>query len=286
MAVYKRTYKGYAGSLTPEWSRFLILPRYSYSRLFQSKFLLLFLAACYFFPLGAALFIYLAHNLAFLKTFNIQAGDFLAINPRFFLYFCNFQGAMAYLLTAFVGPSLISPDLTNNALPLYFSRPFTRLEYLAGKMSVLLILLSLITWVPGLILFAIQGDLAGWEWTRSNLWLAGAIVMGPLLWITVLSLIAMAMSAWVKWRVAAGALILGVYFAGAGFGRAINGVLRIKSGTLIDLTEVNSTIWGWMFRYDTGTGQDLSDAWIALGVACAICLWLLTRKVRAFEVVK
>ena len=162
MAVYKRTYKGYAGSLTPEWSRFLILPRYSYSRLFQSKFLLLFLAGCFFFPLAAALFIYLAHNLSFLKTFNIQAGELLEINPRFFLYFCDFQGAMAYLLTAFVGPSLISPDLTNNALPLYFSRPFTRAEYLAGKMSVLLILLSLITWIPGLILFAIQGDLAGW----------------------------------------------------------------------------------------------------------------------------
>lgn len=286
MAVYKRTYKGYAGSLTPEWSRFLILPRYSYSRLFQSKFLLLFLAGCFFFPLAAALFIYLAHNLSFLKTFNIQAGELLEINPRFFLYFCDFQGAMAYLLTAFVGPSLISPDLTNNALPLYFSRPFTRVEYLAGKMSVLLILLSLITWIPGLILFAIQGDLAGWAWTRSNLWLAGAIVMGPLLWITVLSLIAMAMSAWVKWKVAAGALILGVYFAGAGFGRAINGILRVKSGTLIDLSEVKSAIWGWMFRYDTSTGLDLTDAWIALGVACAICLWLLTKKVRAFEVVK
>jgi ABC-2 type transport system permease protein len=286
VAVYKRTYKGYSGTLTPEWSRFLILTRYSYSRLFQSKFLILFLSGCFFYPLGAALFIYLSHNLSFLKTFNIQAGDIFDINPRFFLFFCNFQGAMAYLLTAFVGPSLVSPDLTNSALPLYFCRPFTRTEYIAGKMSVLLILLSLITWVPGLVLFAIQGDLAGWEWTKTHLWLAGAIFIGPLVWITVLSLIALAMSAWVKWKVAAGALILGVFFAGAGFGHAINGVLRIKSGTLIDLTEVNSTIWGAMFRYDTGTGLDLTNAWMALGIACGLCLWLLMKKVRAFEVVK
>jgi ABC-2 type transport system permease protein len=286
LAVYKRTYKGYAGALTAHWSRFLILPRYSYARLFQSKFLILFLTGCFFYPLGAALFIYLSHNLSFLRTFNIQAAGIFEINPRFFLFFCNFQGAMAYLLTAFVGPSLISPDLTNNALPLYFSRPFTRTEYIAGKMSVLMFLLSLITWIPGLILFGIQADLAGWQWTRENLWLAGAIFVGPLVWITVLSLIAMAMSAWVKWKVAAGALILGVYVAGAGFGRAINGVLRIRSGTLIDLTDVKATIWGWMFRYDTGTGLDLTDAWIALGIACAICLWLLVKKVRAFEVVK
>jgi ABC-2 type transport system permease protein len=286
VAVYKRTYKGYSGALTPEWSRFLILTRYSYARLFQSKFLILFLTACFFYPLGAALFIYAAHNLSFLKTFNIPATTIFDINPHFFLLFCNFQGAMAYLLTAFVGPSLISPDLTNNALPLYFCRPFTRTEYIAGKMSVLMILLSSITWIPGLILFGIQAELAGWEWAKANLWLAGAIFIGPLVWITVLSLIAMAMSAWVKWKVAAGALILGVYFAGAGFGHAINGVLRIKSGTLIDLTEVNSTIWGAMFRYDNNTGLDVADAWSALGIACVICLFLLVKKVRAFEVVK
>lgn len=286
MAVYKRTYKGYAGARTPEWSRFLIVTRYSYARLFQSKFLILFLTVCFFYPLGAALFIYAAHNLSFLRMFRIPAGDLFAIDPRFFYFYSNFQGAMAYLLTAFAGPSLISPDLTNNALPLYFSRPFTRAEYVAGKMSVLLILLSMITWVPGLILFGIQGDLAGWEWTKANLWLAGAIILGPLAWITVLSLIAMAMSAWVKWRVAAGALILGVFFAGAGFGRAINGVLRIQSGTLIDLTEVKSAIWGSMFRYDTGTGLDVSDAWIALGIASTLCLLLLVKKVRALEIVK
>ena len=40
---------------------------------------------------------------------------------------------MAYLLTAFVGPSLVSPDVSNNAMPLYFCRPFSRTEYVIGK---------------------------------------------------------------------------------------------------------------------------------------------------------
>jgi len=30
MAVYEHTYKPYAGPLTPEWSRFLIIPRHAY----------------------------------------------------------------------------------------------------------------------------------------------------------------------------------------------------------------------------------------------------------------
>jgi ABC-2 type transport system permease protein len=286
MAVYKRSYKGYSGAITPGWSRFMILPRYSFSRLFQSRFLVGFRILCLLYPLGCAVFIYLSHNLSFLKTFNIQAGNLLEINGRFFLYYCNFQGVMAYLLTAFVGPSLVSPDLVNNALPLYFCRPFSRTEYILGKMSVLIYMLSLITWIPGLVLFAIQASLAGWQWTQANWWIAGAILIGPMVWIVVLSLIALATSAWVKWRIAAGALIVGVIFAGAGFGAAINGVMRTTNGSLIDLREVIFTIWAKLFRYDTGSGIDVWDAWNALAVTCALCIFLLTRRVRAFEVVK
>src|SRR5579885_1812697 len=190
MAVYKRTYKTYSGPLTPAWSRFMILPRYSYARLFQSKFLVIFLVACFFFPLGCAGFIYLAHNLSFLKTLNIQASNFVEINSKFFFVFVSVQGAFSYILTALVGPTLVSPDLVNNALPLYFCRPFTRTEYVIGKMSVLMWLLALITWIPGLVLFSIQASLAGWQWTIDNLWIAAAIFIGPFIWNAVLSLIA------------------------------------------------------------------------------------------------
>ncbi len=112
MAVYKRSYKGYSGALTPTWSRFLILPRYSYTRLFQSKFLIFFLMSCFFFPIGCAAFIYLSHNLSFLRSFRIQAGNLLDIDSKFFLVYCNIQGAMAYLLTAFVGPSLATCSIS------------------------------------------------------------------------------------------------------------------------------------------------------------------------------
>lgn len=287
MAVYKRTYKGYSGVTTPEWSRFLILPRYSFSRLFQSKFLVLFMMACFFYPLGCAGFIYLSHNLSFLNTFGFPVARFVEINAKFFYVFCTVQATMAYLLTALVGPGLVSPDLVNDGLRLYFCRPFSRAEYVIGKMSVLLYLLSLITWIPGLILFAIQGSLAGWVWMREHWWIAAAIVIGSLLWSTLLSLIAMAMSAWVKWRVAAGALILGVIFLGAGFGHAVNAVMRTDSGAMLDLSQANSAVWISLFRLtDVSTELGVTDALSSIGAACVICLWLLFKKVRAFEVVK
>jgi len=286
LAVYKRTYVAYEGSLTPTWSRFLILQRYSFARLWQSRFLVMFFMACFFYPLGCIGYIYLANNLSVLSSFGVPVGNFIKVEPSLFLYFCWVQAAFTYLLTAFVGPSLISPDLVNGAMPLYLCRPFSRAEYIAGKMSVLVFLLSLVTWVPGLILWVIQASLAGWEWTKANWWIAGSLLLGLLVWILLLSLLALALSAWVKWKIAAGGLVLGVFFAGAGFGSALNAVMRTQYGSLLNLTEVMFTVWSKLFRWPSDTGISIEAAWICIGVVCAVCLWLLVRRVRAFEVVK
>ena len=286
MAVYKRTYKAYEGALTPPWSRFLILPRNGMGRVTHSKFLVLYLMACYFFPLLCSVFIYVSHNVTFLQTFNIPTTSLFKINNTFFEFFCAFQGGMACLLTAFVGPGLVAPDLANGALPLYFYRPFSRAEYVLGKMSLLLYFLSLITWFPGLIVFLIQSSLAGWQWTRDNAWILGSLLLGLAIWDVFLALMALALSAWVKWRIAAGALILGVFFAGAGFGAAVNAIVRTTYGSLLDLRQVISVIWSQMFRDPATTGPSAAEAWMALAAAAALCLWLLTRRVKAFEVVK
>jgi len=248
----------------------------------------MFFMACFFYPLGCIGYIYLANNLSVLSSFGIPAplGNVLKVQPSLFLYFCWVQAAFTYLLTAFIGPSLVSPDLVNGAMPLYFCRPFSRTEYIAGKMSVLVFLLSMVTWVPGLILFTIQASLAGWEWTKANLWIAGSLFIGLMVWILMLSLLALALSAWVKWKIAAGGLLLGVFFAGAGFGTALNSVMRTTYGSLLNLTEVMFTIWSKLFRWPSDTGISVEASWICVGVVCSICLWLLIRRVRAFEVVK
>ena len=105
-------------------------------------------------------------------------------------------------------------------------------------MTVLLSLQSLITWIPGLLLFVIKTEVTGFDWARNNAWLVGATVIGLSIWIVFLSLIALTLSALVKWRIAAGALILGIFFAGAGFGNAINSILHTNYGTIINLPEV------------------------------------------------
>ncbi len=285
MAVYRRTYAAYTGALTPRWSRWFVLFRYARRNLFRSKALTALFVACFFFPVVCLAMIYLANNLAFLQQLGAPS-DVLTIDSKFFLNLMAVQGVLAFVLTAFAGPGLISSDLANGSLPLYLCRPLSRAEYVFGKASVLGILLSEITWIPGLVLFGVQSTLAGPMWMWQNLWIAGSLIVSSLIWIVVLSLLAMALSAWVKWRIVAGALLLAMMFFGAGFAQAINAVLRTQSGHFVDLGYLMTVVWSSLFRVDAELSISAPAAWIAILVYCAISLGLLLRKVKAYEVVR
>jgi len=286
MAVHKRTYHRYAGELTPPWSRFLIVSRYASERALSSRAFIVFFVLCFFYPLGCALALYINHNPRLLAMF--ETSSFFAVDARFFFHFLSAQGMMAFVLTALVGPGLVSPDLTNHALPLYFCRPFSRAEYVLGKLFVLLSLLSLVTWIPGELLFLIQSSLAGATWMWANLWMAGSIFLGSAIQILVFSLLALALSAWIKRKLAAGAALLGVFFFGAGFGQAINAVLRTKNGSLIDLANLIAGVESQLFRQYTlkPIAIPADWAWLVLLAVSAFCLLLLEKKVKAYEVVR
>jgi ABC-2 type transport system permease protein len=286
MAVYKRTYRGYSGAITPTWSRFLVLYRFARSNVFRSKFLTALLVLCFFFPLLCLLGIYANDHLSAFAFLGQKSGPLFSIDGKYFLVYMIVQGVLAFILTSFIGPGLVSPDLANGALTLYLCRPLSRTEYVAGKMAVLVIVMSWITWIPGLVLFFVQASLAGWQWMMDNLYIANGILMGAFIWIAVLSLLSLAISAWVKWRIAAGAMLLGTLFMGSGFAQAINAVLRTQQGYLIDVGHLIAVIWGDLFRQEANAEFPVGEAWIALLTFTGICLLLLMRKVKANEVVR
>src|SRR3569832_2260571 len=170
MAVYEQTYKPYKGTLTPEWSRFLIIPRHTLRGVFNSKLFTAFYVLCFIPLLVQAVLIYLHHNVTALAIMNLNARQLIPIDGAFFQTFVVVQGAFAFIVALLVGPPLVSRDLRNNALPLYLCRPFSRTEYVMGKMSVLLILLSFISWVPLLLMFFFLSYLEGFAWLCCFLW--------------------------------------------------------------------------------------------------------------------
>src|SRR5262249_31732051 len=52
-------------------------------------------------------------------------------------FFFTVEMYIIMLLVVVTGPGLISRDLRFNALPLYFARPLTRLDYFMGKLGVI-----------------------------------------------------------------------------------------------------------------------------------------------------
>ena len=295
MAVHKVSYRRYEGPQTPRWSRFLILPSYAYRDIFQSKFFLVFFVVCFIVPLGASLLIYLRHNLSALQMLQIPADAMLPIDTYFFFTLMNIQGVFAFLMTVLLGPGQISPDLNNNALPLYLSKPFTKLDYVLGKLSVILILTSAITWVPLSLLYLLQASLAGPGWLFSNLDLLFACIVGALIWIVFLGLLALAISAWIRWRPVAGAMLFIIFFAAAAFGDSLNETFLTRLGDLISLNQLISRIWMYLFF---GGGSEIENAFfgpeplpvwaaaLSLTVIAGLCLLLLRRKIEAYEVVR
>ncbi len=305
MAVYEQTYKRYTGRLTPEWSRFLIIPRHAYRGVFNSKLFTAFFVICYVPLLVEAILIYLHHNVTALGIMQLNVRELVPIDASFFQTFVNLQGGFAFFVALLIGPPLVSRDLRNNALPLYLCRPFSRAEYVLGKMSVVLILLSIITWIPQLLLFLFQSYLEGWAWFRANLWLASSIVIGSLVWILLLALISQSISALVKWRVVASGAILGLFFIPSVFGEFINLVFATRWGSLISLGALMRNISMGLFgtfvqnsgvirieNFD-GTVREIvltePPLWLCWGMlflVSAVCLAVLHWKVKAYEVVK
>lgn len=287
MAIYDRTYKAYDGPLTPSRTRFLIVPRYAFQGVFASKLFTAFFAACFLPSLIAAILIYLHHNLSALSLFQVRAQDLLAIDRSFFAGLLSIQELMlGFLLALIVGPGLVSRDLVHNALPLYLSRPFTRTEYVLGKTSVLAILLSAITWIPTLLLFLFQAYLEGGDWLAANGRIAPAVLVSSWTWILVLSLLTLALSATFKKKILAQAALFGFFFITAAFGELVNVMLHTRWGTMLALSQVFQVLQAALFGIQSEIDLPVWAACLSLLSACAICLHLLARKVRAHEVVR
>ena len=286
MAVYDRVYRGFTGTLTPAWSRPLVLARYSLQDVFKSRFFLAFFVACFIVPLGNLSVIYLRYNLEALAMLNLPLDQIITIDGAFFKnFFHRPQALFAFLLILVVGPSLVSPDLSNNAMPLYLSRPLTKFDYLIGRLAPLLILGSAVTVVPGLLLWLIQGFLAGGGWFGDNLGTAFAIIICSLAWVTSLSLLALAISSWVKWKMVARIVFLGLFFVGFTFGNIVNGLFDTWMGSFFDLLGSLAALQDGLFGGIRIVQMPTWAGWMTFVLLSVVSVFLLFRRIRAFEVV-
>src|SRR5258708_17732175 len=137
------------------------------------------------------------------------------------------------------------------------------------------------------------------------MWIVREVFIGSLVWILLLALMSQAISAWVKWLGAARAALLGAFFMPTAFAAIVNEIFQTHWGHIFDLRALIGNVWsglfgtfvqqvsgqeqfrdGRMISQVVATEPPLWASWFMLFLICALCLWLLSRKVRAYEVVK
>jgi ABC-type transport system involved in multi-copper enzyme maturation permease subunit len=292
MPVHDRRYRGYSGARRESRLRFLILSRHALRTVFATRFATLLFGLTCLIPLGYALFVYTVHNADLLLALGEKAPSADLIGPAFFYVFLTTQTSLGFLLVAFVAPTLIAPDLAHNSLALILSRPFSRVEYVLGKVVVLAGLLSVVTWVPGLLLVLLQASLAGTAWLSANANLAWALFAGSWIWIFVVVSLALALAALLRWRPLATGALFAVFLLGKAFGEAVANIAETRWGRIVSLKDVEATLWVDLFglrgtafsNFLPSDPLPVAACWLATVLAVTGAFALLHHRVRPLEI--
>ena len=234
--------------------------------------------------------IYFANNPLAVKLLQLRNPNLLAINGGFFLNVLVVQSIPALILASWIAPRLITFDLADDALPILLSHPISRFGYVFGKWIALFASLSLVTWIPALLLFAYQGYSSPQPWALSHLPIAGGIVAGAVIWIAFLSLLGLALSSWVKWRVVATGVIFAAILVPAGVGGIVSAVLRTKWGLLLNFPFMISVLWqrllGVPDPFHAKAYLPTAAITAMFALACLLFVAMLFARIRAREVVR
>ena len=223
----------------------------------------------------------------YVVTMYPTASQMLPVDARMFMQFVEQQSLFVFFVTVFVGAGLIANDRRANALQIYLSKPLLRMEYIGGKLAILVAFLLFVTLVPALLLLLMQVMFAGnLDFLRANLHVIPAVVLACLIRVAVASCAMLAMSSLSKSTRYVAILYTGIIF----FTEAMFGVLAVVTGSTrvawvsisANLENITDTLFRQPHRYDAPVTVSVL---VLLGLL-AVSISVLERRVRGVEIVK
>ena len=209
------------------------------------------------------------------------------IQPNFYSSFLDWQTRYLFLLLLVVGAGLIAKDIKFNALQIYLAKPITGLDYIVGKVGIIVFFLVLVTLAPAILLFLFQGVLVGDSlYFRHYWWVPGAVGLYSLLIVFSGSLPILALSALsrnVRSATFGGAAL---YWFSPIVAHSLRGTTGKDSYMLLSFRDNWTAVGAKVFRM---TGMfDVRWEWSLLILVGAMVLSaaILMRRVRGVEVVK
>ncbi len=278
MPIHDQSYKRYTGTRNPSGTAWRIIAWTGIKSMLSARSFLLVLLFAWAQFLVRAVTIYLGEN--------FPQMEILAPSPSMFRDFFEQQGFFVFVVTVYVGAGIVANDRRANALQIYLAKPLTRVEYVAGKLGVLMAFLLLVTWVPAMLLLLLQAMFAGnVAFLREHTFLIPAITVFAFLQVLVASFAILALSS-----LSTSPRYVGMLYAGAViFTQVVFEIVRGSTGRSdvswlsfsASLNQVGDVIFRAEPRYDTPWGVSL----LALAVLVAISLWVLERRIRGVEIV-
>ena len=278
MPIHDQGYRRYGGSRAAIGSAWQVITKAGvWSVISKRQFIALMLFAWSPFVVRAVQ-IYVASN--------FQQASFLAPKGETFREFLDQQSAFVFFVTIYVGAGLIANDRRANALQLYLSKPLTRAEYIAGKLAILFLFLTLVTWAPAMCLLLTQTLFAGsFTFVRNNLYLLPAITLFSLAQVLVASTTMLALSSLSKSSRFVAVMYAGLFFFTTAVFQALRGITGRSTFAWLSpgaaLEQLGDVIFRLRPRYDLPP----VIAVIAVVVLIVGSLWILDRKVRGVEIV-
>jgi ABC-type transport system involved in multi-copper enzyme maturation permease subunit len=215
-----------------------------------------------------------------------QARDVMGVTPQLFRDFVDFQGWFAFFVTIYVGAGLIANDRRANALPVYLSKPLMRIEYIAGKLGVLLVYLAAVTILPAVMLLAVQLALAGnFELHRAHPFLVPAVLLSSALRVVVPALAMLALSSLSTSSRYVAVLYTGLLFVS----ETIYGVMTFVTGSTrvawISFSRNVDVVTDAIFRLPPRYQTPVVVSALVLLCVVVLSISVLERRVRGVEVV-
>jgi len=217
---------------------------------------------------------------------NFQQAAFLAPKGETFRQFLETQDIFVFFVTIWVGAGLIANDRRANALQLYLSKPLTAAEYIAGKMAILFVFLTFVTFAPAMGLLLVQAIFAGsFTFIRNNAYLLPAITLFSLAQVLLASTTMLALSSLSKSSRFVGIMYAGLmFFTGALF-QALRGITGSTVFAWLSpgdaLEQVGDVIFRITPRYDLPPAV-AGIAVLTLIIASGV---ILARRVKGVEIV-
>jgi ABC-2 type transport system permease protein len=276
MPIHDQGYRRYAGERRVGDRRWAVIARAGIiERLRERRFLALMLVAWLLFAVRAVQL--------YVGTTIVRA-SFFAPSEETFHSFLNQQRLFVFFITIYAGAGLIASDRQANALQLYLSKPITRHDYIAGKLVTLAAFLIAVTWVPAMMLLALQVLFSGsLDFVSSHPRLVPAITITSVLQVALASMTMLALSSLSRSRRFAAMLYaLVTIFAGA-----VERVLQTATGAAgwVLLSPQNTLLVVTDALFGVEPEIPLTIALIAIVALLAVCIAVLERRVRAVDVV-